>query len=129
MGLDSSAYARKGEPTRVKYDEYTYSDEAGNEVTEDEYEWEWEDEINIGEWRNDYWLEAWMMEVAWVAGRQVNEADKKHYENGVLVLQKNDLLKMKQAIEKGDEFFDDLDDEHREYNPVSYTHLTLPTKA
>jgi len=59
MGLDQYATARKGEPRTVK-SEYTYTDLEGNEHEGvDEY-LEWDDTIQLAEWRKHPNLQGWM---------------------------------------------------------------------
>ena len=59
MGLDQYATARKGEPRTVK-SEYSYTDLEGNEHEGvDEY-LEWDDTIQLAEWRKHPNLQGWM---------------------------------------------------------------------
>ena len=59
MGLDQYATARKGEPRTVK-NEYTYTDLDGNEHKDVEEYLEWEDTIELAEWRKHPNLQGWM---------------------------------------------------------------------
>ena len=59
MGLDHYATARKGEPRTVK-NEYTYTDLDGNEHKDVEEYLEWEDTIELAEWRKHPNLQGWM---------------------------------------------------------------------
>lgn len=67
MGLDQYATARKGEPRTVK-SEYTYTDLEGNEHEGvDEY-LEWDDTIQLAEWRKHPNLQGWMESLWHVKG-------------------------------------------------------------
>tara|TARA_Y100000361_G_scaffold83619_1_gene74020 strand:- start:91 stop:510 length:420 start_codon:yes stop_codon:yes gene_type:complete len=67
MGLDQYATARKGEPRTVK-SEYTYTDLEGNEHEGvDEY-LEWDDTIELAEWRKHPNLQGWMESLWHVKG-------------------------------------------------------------
>ena len=67
MGLDQTAIARKGEPRTVK-SEYTYTDLEGNEHEGvDEY-LEWDDTIQLAEWRKHPNLQGWMESLWHVKG-------------------------------------------------------------
>jgi len=67
MGLDQYATARKGEPRTVK-SEYTYTDLEGNEHEGvDEY-LEWDDIIELAEWRKHPNLQGWMESLWHVKG-------------------------------------------------------------
>ena len=67
MGLDQYAAARKGEPRTVK-SEYTYTDLEGNEHEGvDEY-LEWDDTIQLAEWRKHPNLQGWMESLWHVKG-------------------------------------------------------------
>ena len=59
MGLDQYAVARKGEPRTVK-SEYTYTDQDGVEKEGFEEYLEWEDTIELAEWRKHPNLQGWM---------------------------------------------------------------------
>ena len=62
MGLDQYATARKGKPRTVK-NEYTYTDSDGNEHKDVEEYLEWEDTIELAEWRKHPNLQGWMEEL------------------------------------------------------------------
>ena len=67
MGLDQYATARKGEPRTVK-SEYTYTDLEGNEHEGvDEY-LEWDNTIELAEWRKHPNLQGWMESLWHVKG-------------------------------------------------------------
>jgi len=59
MGLDQYAVARKGEPRTVK-SEYTYTDQDGVEKEGFEEYLEWDDTIQLAEWRKHPNLQGWM---------------------------------------------------------------------
>ena len=62
MGLDQYATARKGEPRIVK-SEYTYTDQDGVEKEGfDEY-LEWDDSMELANWRKHPNLQGWMEEL------------------------------------------------------------------
>ena len=62
MGLDQYATARKGEPRTVK-SEYTYTDQDGVEKEGFEEYLEWDDTIQLAEWRKHPNLQGWMEEL------------------------------------------------------------------
>ena len=59
MGLDQYATARKGEPRKVPQT-WTTTDADGNEEEVVEYYNEWDDTIEVAEWRKHPNLQAWM---------------------------------------------------------------------
>jgi len=62
MGLDQYATARKGEPRTVK-SEYTYTDQDGIEKEGSEEYLEWDDSIELANWRKHPNLQGWMEEL------------------------------------------------------------------
>ena len=67
MGLDQYAVARKGEPRTVK-SEYTYTDQDGVEKEGFEEYLEWDDTIQLAEWRKHPNLQGWMEELWYEKG-------------------------------------------------------------
>ena len=67
MGLDQYAVARKGEPRTVK-SEYTYTDQDGVEKEGFEEYLEWDDTIQLAEWRKHPNLQGWMQELYYEKG-------------------------------------------------------------
>ena len=67
MGLDQYATARKGEPRTVK-SEYTYTDQDGVEKEGFEEYLEWDDTIQLAEWRKHPNLQGWMEELWYEKG-------------------------------------------------------------
>ena len=67
MGLDQYATARKGEPRTVK-SEYTYTDQDGVEKEGFEEYLEWDDTIQLAEWRKHPNLQGWMQELYYEKG-------------------------------------------------------------
>ena len=67
MGLDQYAVARKGEPRTVK-SEYTYTDQDGVEKEGCEEYLEWDDTIQLAEWRKHPNLQGWMEELWYEKG-------------------------------------------------------------
>ena len=67
MGLDQTAIARKGEPRTVK-SEYTYTDQDGVEKEGFEEYLEWDDTIQLAEWRKHPNLQGWMQELWYEKG-------------------------------------------------------------
>ena len=59
MGLDQYATARKGEPRKVPQT-WTTTDADGNEEEVVEYYNEWDDTIDLAEWRKHPNLQGWM---------------------------------------------------------------------
>ena len=59
MGLDQYAVARKGEPRKVPQT-WTTTDADGNEEEVVEYYNEWDDTIELAEWRKHPNLQGWM---------------------------------------------------------------------
>ena len=59
MGLDQYATARKGEPRKVPQT-WTTTDADGNEEEVVEYYNEWDDTIELAEWRKHPNLQGWM---------------------------------------------------------------------
>lgn len=136
MGLDQSAVARKGQPNQVENGEMTRTDEDGNEHTEVTYDWEWEDEHWIMDWRKHPNLEGWMRDKWREKGCPVLDHDAKHYEEGVfncidLELDKEDILELKEAVENvelpetGGFFFGDDSSEHYKENDDQFIQEAL----
>ena len=67
MGLAQYAVARKGEPRTVK-SEYTYTDQDGVEKEGFEEYLEWDDTIQLAEWRKHPNLQGWMQELYYEKG-------------------------------------------------------------
>tara|TARA_Y100001963_G_scaffold10529_1_gene13507 strand:+ start:1251 stop:1670 length:420 start_codon:yes stop_codon:yes gene_type:complete len=67
MGLDQYATARKGEPRKVPQT-WTTTDADGNEEEVVEYYNEWDDEIQLAEWRKHPNLQGWMQELYYEKG-------------------------------------------------------------
>ena len=67
MGLDQYAVARKGEPRKVPQT-WTTTDAAGNEEEVVEYYNEWDDTIQLAEWRKHPNLQGWMQELYYEKG-------------------------------------------------------------
>ena len=67
MGLDQTAIARKGEPRTVK-SEYTYTDLDGTEHKGVEEYLEWDDTIELANWRKHPNLQGWMEELYYEKG-------------------------------------------------------------
>ena len=67
MGLDQYATARKGEPRTVK-SEYTYPDKDGVMKEGFEEHLEWDDTIQLAEWRKHPNLQGWMEELWYEKG-------------------------------------------------------------
>ncbi len=67
MGLDQYAVARKGEPRKVPQT-WTTTDADGNEEEVVEYYNEWDDEIQLAEWRKHPNLQGWMEELWYEKG-------------------------------------------------------------
>ena len=67
MGLDQYATARKGEPRKVPQT-WTTTDADGNEEEVVEYYNEWDDEIQLAEWRKHPNLQGWMQELYYKKG-------------------------------------------------------------
>ena len=67
MGLDQYAVARKGEPRKVPQ-MWTTTDADGNEEEVVEYYNEWDDTIQLAEWRKHPNLQGWMQELYYEKG-------------------------------------------------------------
>ena len=67
MGLDQYAVARKGEPRKVPQT-WTTTDADGNEEEVVEYYNEWDDTIQLAEWRKHPNLQGWMQELYYEKG-------------------------------------------------------------
>ena len=67
MGLDQYATARKGEPRKVPQT-WTTTDADGNEEEVVEYYNEWDDTIELAEWRKHPNLQGWMEELWYEKG-------------------------------------------------------------
>ena len=67
MGLDQYATARKGEPRKVPQT-WTTTDADGNEEEVVEYYNEWDDTIQLAEWRKHPNLQGWMEELWYEKG-------------------------------------------------------------
>ena len=67
MGLDQYAVARKGEPRKVPQT-WTTTDADGNEEEVVEYYNEWDDTIQLAEWRKHPNLQGWMEELWYEKG-------------------------------------------------------------
>ena len=67
MGLDQYATARKGEPRKVAQTWIT-TDEDGNEKEVVEYYNEWDDTIQLAEWRKHPNLQGWMTDLYYEKG-------------------------------------------------------------
>jgi hypothetical protein len=67
MGLDQYATARKGEPRKVPQT-WTTTDADGNEEEVVEYYNEWDDTIELAEWRKHPNLQGWMQELYYEKG-------------------------------------------------------------
>ena len=67
MGLDQYATARKGEPRTVK-SEYTYTDQDGIEKEGSEEYLEWDDSMELANWRKHPNLQGWMEELWYEKG-------------------------------------------------------------
>ena len=67
MGLDQYATARKGEPRKVPQT-WTTTDADGNEEEVVEYYNEWDDTIQLAEWRKHPNLQGWMQELYYEKG-------------------------------------------------------------
>ena len=67
MGLDQYAVARKGEPRKVSQT-WTTTDADGNEEEVVEYYNEWDDTIQLAEWRKHPNLQGWMQELYYEKG-------------------------------------------------------------
>ena len=67
MGLDQYAVARKGEPRKVPQT-WTTTDADGNEEEVVEYYNEWDDTIELAEWRKHPNLQGWMEELWYEKG-------------------------------------------------------------
>jgi hypothetical protein len=67
MGLDQYATARKGEPRKVAQT-WTTTDADGNEEEVVEYYNEWDDTIELAEWRKHPNLQGWMQELYYEKG-------------------------------------------------------------
>ena len=67
MGLDQYAVARKGEPRKVPQT-WTTTDADGNEKEVVEYYNEWDDSIELAEWRKHPNLQGWMQELYYEKG-------------------------------------------------------------
>ena len=59
MGLDQYATARKGEPHKIE-EEYTYTDQDGTEQKGVNEYLQWDDTIQLAEWRKHPNLQGWM---------------------------------------------------------------------
>ena len=84
MGLDQIAYARRGKPKKVETGTTTWLDGKGVERIEKIFEWEWDDQIQIGEWRNHSALQSWM-EAKWISKKRPisKYINKDYYEENV----------------------------------------------
>lgn len=106
MGLDQIAYARRGIPKKVETGILTWFDGKGIEHIEKIFEWEWEDQIEIAEWRNHSSLQSWM-EAKWNDKKcPVSKYDKYHYEEGVfnnvaLRLTEKDIFELSEKVSSG----------------------------
>jgi hypothetical protein len=67
MGLDQYATARRGEPRKVPQT-WTTTDADGNEKEVVEYYNEWDDSIELAEWRKHPNLQGWMQELYYEKG-------------------------------------------------------------
>ena len=67
MGLDQYATARRGEPRKVPQT-WTTTDADGNEEEVVEYYNEWDDTIQLAEWRKHPNLQGWMQELYYEKG-------------------------------------------------------------
>ncbi len=67
MGLDQYVTARKGEPRKVPQT-WTTTDADGNEEEVVEYYNEWDDTIELAEWRKHPNLQGWMQELYYEKG-------------------------------------------------------------
>ena len=67
MGLDQYAVARKGQPRKVPQT-WTTTDADGNEEEVVEYYNEWDDTIQLAEWRKHPNLQGWMEELWYEKG-------------------------------------------------------------
>ena len=67
MGLDQYATARKGEPRKVPQT-WTTTDADGNEEEVVEYYNEWDDTIELAEWRKHPNLQGWMEQLWYEKG-------------------------------------------------------------
>ena len=67
MGLDQYATARKGEPHKIE-EEYTYTDQDGTEQKGVNEYLQWDDTIQLAEWRKHPNLQGWMEELWYEKG-------------------------------------------------------------
>tara|TARA_R100000808_G_C2034627_1_gene76917 strand:- start:34 stop:453 length:420 start_codon:yes stop_codon:yes gene_type:complete len=67
MGLDQYATARRGEPRKVPQT-WTTTDADGNEKEVVEYYNEWDDSIELAEWRKHPNLQGWMQDLYYEKG-------------------------------------------------------------
>ena len=67
MGLDQYATARKGESHKIE-EEYTYTDEDGVEQKGVNEYLQWDDTIQLAEWRKHPNLQGWMQELWYEKG-------------------------------------------------------------
>lgn len=110
MGLDQIAYARRGKPKKVETGTTTWLDGKGVERIEKIFEWEWDDQIQIGEWRNHSALQSWM-EAKWISKKRPisKYINKDYYEenvfnNVILKLTKKDIIELSEKVSSGNLF-------------------------
>ena len=97
MGLDQYATARKGEPHKIE-EEYTYTDQDGTEQKGVNEYLQWDDTIQLAEWRKHPNLQGWMENLWHEKGCPNDEGGG--FNCIELQLTKYDLISLEQALDE-----------------------------